>query len=91
MTHTFTVTFQQSDARGRELSCVVTYVDNESRVCITSRRGDIESVNWETKDSPMAAAEFYYGLSQRQHYLRNYTLWRTAQRMAPRDLSHEDL
>lgn len=66
------------DARGRKLSCVISYVDDAKLVNITSVRGDrTEEYAW-SFDTVKQAEEHYFGLVQRTHYLRNFVLWRTS-------------
>jgi hypothetical protein len=65
------------DAAGRKLGCVVVYDDHQRSVLIEAFRGDIRASEIKHFSNSSEADEYYFGLLQREHYLRNFTAWLT--------------
>lgn len=65
------------DAAGRKLGCIVVYDDEKKYVMIETYRGDIRASEIKHFSSSEEADEYYFGLLQRDYYLRNFTAWTT--------------
>jgi hypothetical protein len=65
------------DATGRKLGCIVVYDDQKQTVMIECWRGDHRASRITHFHSKEEADEHYFGLLQRQHYLKNFTQWLT--------------
>jgi hypothetical protein len=74
--HSATFSFG-NDAAGQQLRCVLQYDPVLHKIRMAAHRGESVHVEYRKFDNVNEADEFYFGLLQRQHYLRNWTCWRT--------------